>query len=72
LLTAAEEAGFDVLVTTDKKIRYQQNLTGRKIAIVALGSGQWPELRPHVARILDTINAATAGSYAEVEILHER
>ncbi len=37
LLTAAEAAGFDVLVTTDKNIRYQQNLTGRTIAIIVLG-----------------------------------
>ena len=37
LLTAAEDAGFDVLLTTDKNLRYQQNLSGRKIAIVILG-----------------------------------
>ena len=39
LLKAAEDAGFEVLVTTDKNIRYQQNLTNRKIAIVVLGAG---------------------------------
>ena len=38
LLTEAERAGFDVLLTADKNIRYQQNLTGRKIAIVELGT----------------------------------
>jgi hypothetical protein len=38
LLTAAEEAGFDILLTTDKNIRYQQNLAGRKLAIVVLAS----------------------------------
>ncbi len=38
LLNAAEEAGFDLLVTTDQNLRYQQNLAGRKIAIVVLGS----------------------------------
>jgi hypothetical protein len=42
LLTAAEEAGFDVLLTTDKNIQYQQNLTGRRIAIVVLGNPQQP------------------------------
>ena len=36
LLNAAEAAGFDVLVTTDKNLRYQQNLTVRKIAIIVL------------------------------------
>ena len=40
LLKAAEDAGFEVLVTTDKNIRYQQNLTNRKIAIVVLGAGR--------------------------------
>jgi hypothetical protein len=48
LLTAAEEAGFDVLLTTDKNMLYQQNLVGRKIAIVVLGQQQWPLLRPHI------------------------
>ena len=41
LLGAAEAAGFDLLLTTDKRIRYQQNLTGRKIAIVVLGNSRW-------------------------------
>jgi hypothetical protein len=40
LLNEAEAAGFEVLVTTDKNLRYRQNLTGRKIAIVVLGQGQ--------------------------------
>ena len=47
LLSAAEAAGFEVLVTTDKNMRYQQSLTGRKIAIIVLGKQQWPELRAH-------------------------
>jgi len=50
LLTAAEAAGFDVLITTDKNMRYQQDLTSRSIAIVVLGNAQWPILRLHVAR----------------------
>jgi hypothetical protein len=36
LLDAAEDAAVDVLLTTDQRIRYQQNLAGRKIAIVVL------------------------------------
>ena len=47
LLNAAEAAGFDVLLTTDKNMRYQQNLAGRKIAIVVLSRQQWPELQAH-------------------------
>ncbi|MGA2588494.1 MAG: hypothetical protein ABSH32_01140 [Bryobacteraceae bacterium] len=68
LLTAAEEAGFDLLLTTDKNMRYQRNLTGRKIAIVAIGQQQWPQLRLHIARVVEAVNAATPGSYVEVDI----
>ena len=68
LLTAAEAAGFDVLITTDKNMRHQQNLTGRTIAIVVLGKPQWPILRLHVALVVAAVNAATPGSYTEVEI----
>jgi hypothetical protein len=68
LLTAAEAAGFDVLLTTDKNLRYQQNLAGRKIAVVILGRQQWPQLRPHVQRVIDAVDAAVVGSYLEVDI----
>jgi hypothetical protein len=68
LLGAAEEAGFDLLLTTDKNIRYQQNLQGRRIALVVLSNPQWPELRPHVQLVVDAVNAATPGSYVEVKI----
>jgi hypothetical protein len=69
LLDVAEEAAFDLLLTTDQRIRYQQNLTGRKIAIIVLsGSTRWLRVRLHLERIAAAVNAATPGSYAEVEI----
>ena len=68
LLARAEEAGFDVFVTTDKNIRHQQNLHGRKIAIVVLGNPLWPVLRLHAGLVASAVNAATPGSYTEVEI----
>ncbi|HEY5176710.1 MAG TPA: hypothetical protein VII95_14210 [Terriglobales bacterium] len=68
LLTAAEVAGFEVPVTTDKNIRYQQNLAGRRIAIVVLGKGRWRLIRPMLANVSAAVNAATPGSYAEVDI----
>ncbi|MDQ6913353.1 MAG: DUF5615 family PIN-like protein [Verrucomicrobiota bacterium] len=49
LLAKAEEQ-FDVLVTTDKQLRYQQNLTGRRIAIVVLPHASWLKLEPHAGR----------------------
>jgi hypothetical protein len=68
LLSAAEEAGFDVFFTADKNLRYQQNLSGRKIALVVLGNSPWHLVRQHIAEIVGAINAATPGSYVEVEI----
>src|ERR1700690_3190467 len=68
LLEAAEAAGFEVFVTADKNIRYQQNLAGRKIAIVTLGNAQWPVLRRYVEKVFAAVNAAVPGSYIEVEI----
>jgi hypothetical protein len=68
LLRAAEAAGFDVLVTTDRNIRYQQNLSKRVIAVVVLSKGSWPLIRKKLSEIAAAVEAATAGSYAEVEI----
>jgi hypothetical protein len=68
LLTLAESAGFDLLLTTDKNVRYQQNLAGRKISIVVLGNSPWWLVRQHRDGIVAAVNAATPGSFAEVEI----
>jgi hypothetical protein len=69
LLDAAEQAGFQILLTTDKNIRYQQNLAGRTIALVALtGTTKWSNVKLHFQRIASAVNAATAGSYTEVNI----
>ncbi|HKD05056.1 MAG TPA: hypothetical protein VKB79_04060 [Bryobacteraceae bacterium] len=68
LLSAAEAAGFDVFVTTDRNIRYHQNLAGRNIAIVVLGKGRWSLVKPYVARIVAAISAASRGCYTEIEI----
>lgn len=68
LLEAAEEAGFEVLVTPDKNIRYQQNLALRRIALVVLGNPQWPVLCENVDRVVIAVNAAQPGSYTVVDI----
>jgi hypothetical protein len=67
-LNAAEATGFELLVTPDKNVRYQQNLEGRQIAIIVLGNAQWPVLRRYVDRVVVAVNAATPGNFAEVEI----
>jgi len=68
LIAAAEAAGFELLLTTDKNMRYQQNLTGRKIAFVVIGNQQWPTLRRYADRVVAAVSAATPGSFTEVEI----
>lgn len=68
LLDAAEAAGFQVFVTTDRNIRYQQSLAGRKIAIVVLGKGRWRLIRKRLPEIAMAVAAATPGSFLEIEI----
>jgi hypothetical protein len=68
LLKAAEQAGFRVLVTTDKNMAAQQNLKSRTIAIVVLENSQWRIVQRYVRRIAASVNAATSGSYAEIDI----
>ena len=67
LLAVAEEAGFDALVTADKNMRYQQNLEGRRIALIVLSTPQWPVVKLHLDMIAAAVNAATPGSYTEVD-----
>jgi uncharacterized protein (DUF433 family) len=60
LLKAAEEAGVEVLLTTDRRIRYQQNLRARRIALVVLsGSTKWSRVRQYTDRIAAAVAAAT-------------
>ena len=68
LIQRAEEAGYELLLTTDKNLRYQQNLAGRQIAVVILGRQQWPGLQPYIHLVVEGVNAAQPGSYLEVII----
>jgi hypothetical protein len=68
LLAEAERAGFDLVLTADKNMRYQQNLTARRIALVVQSTPQWPLVRLHTERIAEAVNSAPPGSYVELEI----
>ena len=68
LIKKAEAEAFDVLLSTDKNLRYQQNLSGRKIAIVVLKQQQWPLVQLHLGIIAAAVDDADPGSYTEVEI----
>ncbi|MEO8083906.1 MAG: hypothetical protein ABI780_08795, partial [Ardenticatenales bacterium] len=64
----AEAAGFDVLITTDQNLRYQQNLVDRRIALVVLSSPSWPRIRGAVAIVRESVEEAGVGTYIEVDI----
>jgi predicted nuclease of predicted toxin-antitoxin system len=68
LLQKAEYERFEVLVTTDQNLRYQQNLHQRKIAIVVLLSTSWPKIQRNIVYVVSTIDTAQANDYLEVEI----
>jgi hypothetical protein len=69
LLRTAEENAVELLLTTDRRMQYQQNLAGRKIAIVVLtGTTKWARVRLCFEKIVAAVNAATTGSYTEVDI----
>ena len=65
LLAAAEADGFDLLVTTDQNLRYQQNLAARRIAMLVLTVANWPTIEPHACGIAATIDAMHPGEYRE-------
>jgi hypothetical protein len=72
LLSAAEEAGFELFITADQEISYQQNLTNRKVAVLVLSTNNWGLVRAHISEIMDAIHAPTPGSFVFVDIGHAR
>jgi hypothetical protein len=68
LLDAAEAAGFEVFVTTDRNLSYQQDLTNRRIAIVVLGKTRWRLIKPRLTAIAAAVAAAAPGTFNEIDI----
>ena len=66
LLAAAEQAGFDVLIIADKNLRHQQNLRGRRLALVELWTNHRPTLERHFATIASAVAGARPGDYVVV------
>lgn len=67
LLRAAEGDGFDVFVTGDQTLSNEQNLTGRRLAIVVLSTVEWRIIRSYLAQIIAAVDGATPGSFQAVE-----
>ena len=68
LLASAEERGFDLMVTTDQNLRYQQNLKERVIGSVVLRTTSWPRIRQKVGEISSAVNDLPTGGYIEITI----
>lgn len=68
LMDAADKQNFLVFVTTDSNLKYQQNLKGRRIAVVVLTSTSWPRIQRAVGAVIRAIDGAFEGNYTEVEI----
>ena len=71
LLNAAEEAGFELFITADQQLSYQQNLTGRRMALLVLSTNNWDMVKANILKIIVAINAATPGSYTELDIPYQ-
>jgi len=68
LIAAAEATGFEVFVTTDRNLKYQQNLTTRTIAIVVLLTTSWPRIERQLPLVVKAIHEAAPAGYLEVHI----
>jgi len=67
-LRVAEEEGFEVLLTTDTGLPHQQNLQGRRLAVVILTKNRWVLIRSRMTEIVAAVNSAKPGTYSVVEI----
>jgi len=68
LISQAEAAGFDVLITTDRNWKYQQNLRNRRLSVVVPLSTSWPKIQAEAAMVVIAVDEAKQGSYTEVTI----
>ena len=68
LLAAAEADGFELLITADKNIRYQQNLPIRKIALIVLSTNDWAVVRAQLGLVTQGVQGISPGSYIEVSL----
>lgn len=67
LLKLAEQ-DFDLFVTSDQDLRYQQNLLDRKIAILELSTNDWATIRHHLASVVARIDAMQPGEFARYDV----
>jgi hypothetical protein len=68
LIGCAEKAGYQIILTCDQNIQYQQNMARRKISMVVLGSNIWPSIQPRIAEIMAALKRVSPGSFEFIEI----
>lgn len=66
LLTEAERAGYNIFITTDQNLKYQQSLANRKISIIVLNTTSWPRIRTQTSLVVDAVNRAKENSFDEI------
>ena len=66
LIDVAQTNGFEALITTDQNLKYQQNLSDRKLAIVVLPTTSWPKIQKHLEKVSVAINSLKPGEYREL------
>jgi hypothetical protein len=65
-LLDAAEAAFEVLITTDQNLRFQQTLVGRRLAILVLPTTSWPRIQPHLPQVVAALNGLVPGDLREL------
>lgn len=66
-LLQAAEAAFDAFITTDQNLRHQQNLGGRRLAILVLPTTSWPKIQAHIGQVLAAVNALRPSDFVELK-----
>jgi predicted nuclease of predicted toxin-antitoxin system len=72
LLRLAEEDGFELLLTGDRNLMYQQSMTGRRIAIVTLSAQNWLAVQANISKIQAALDTSLPGSFQAVELSRPR
>lgn len=72
LLDEAQDKGFEVMVTADRNLAYQQNLDNRRVAIVVLPSGNWPAVKAQIVQVVQAIDESEPGGFKELKLARRR
>ena len=68
LLEVAEQEGYELLITTDQNLRYQQHLANRQLAVIVLLSTSWPRIQLRIETIQAAVESIVAGGYQEIAL----